>query len=156
LLPHVDKLLDGSLVVVVPVFMKADGHIGVPCRKNAFVIVRPAIGFEKDQVPAINRTNGRGDVDKELPQWTVPCFGAAVLVRGVLKPPVGFVDQVVAADPGFVRVAVGELFPKSDGLVAVANIFPKRRPRGIAVGDRVVVTLPPRSGVEVENEIDPV
>src|SRR3546814_189804 len=100
----------------------------------------------------VDRADRRGDALLQAPDRLVLRLVAAIALARRREAPVGFVDEVVAADPRLVPVAGCELLPQRNRLALIFRAFPQRGLRRITVGNREVVALPARRGVEVDRK----
>ncbi|KIU01062.1 hypothetical protein QU38_02680, partial [Staphylococcus aureus] len=89
----------------------------------------------------------------ELLERRVARLLAAMLAARAGKVPIGLVEQIVGADARLVGIAPGELAPERDRLAAILRALPQRGSGGIAIGDRQVVALAARRGVQVEDQV---
>ncbi len=147
---------DARRVVAVPIFVEAQHHIGVPCGRQALVIIAPAIALDDHDMLWVDVADRLGDALLQRPHRLILGLVAAIAFAGGREAPVGFVDQVIGADPGLVLVARRELGPQSNGLALILRALPQRRLRRIAVGNGEVIALAARRGVEVEDQPDAV
>jgi hypothetical protein len=70
-------------------------HLG----RTPGVVVAPAIALDDDQVLVVDLADGLGDPHLQIADRTVGLLVAAIALARRSEAPVGFVDQVVAADP---------------------------------------------------------
>eukprot|EP01136_Pigoraptor_vietnamica_P033677 Opistho-1_new@96765 len=147
---------DARFVVAVPIFMKAQHHIGVPRGRQALVIIAPAIALDDHDMLFVDLADRRGDPLLQAPDRLILGLVAAIALAGGREAPVGLVDQVIGADPRLILVARGELGPQHHGLALVFLALPERRLRRVAVGDGEVVALTAGRGVEIEDQVDAV
>src|SRR3546814_19450318 len=86
--------------------------MGFPCGRLALVFVAPAIALDDHDMLLVDRADRRGDALLQAPDRLVLRLVAAIALARRREAPVGFVDEVVAADPRLVPVAGCELLPQ--------------------------------------------
>src|SRR5829696_1009187 len=105
-------MLNRSLVIIIPIFMKAKYHILIPWRQHATIIVSPPVSLDDDYMLFVFFTNSICNIHHQLFQRLILFFFQPVfIIGGVFKSPVGFINDIIGTHPGFISITLSKFLP---------------------------------------------